>query len=666
MTDEFESIKDFDEWYEMSSIDPNTDARISGGLSKCATRFPRMFERFKTEMDARVGNYDRYERQAAAEYKSAKRDLPDVSSGESAGFLRRIARNTVQHTPNVFITNQFDDNSIPGVLARYILKSKVIGDDEYSNDMQQNLITTARRGFTLGFDCVIPVLLQNTKKQWYIQYDTIHYRDVFPEPGAKDVRRANDVFIRRWLTKGEVVSMIKTQPKGWDVHALRRLLQTTPASREVVDHENKKHSVNTDAYEVITWYNSYGDPFLTWARETKLLLRIEKNKHPLKEHPVFFYVPEKDDLQPLGKSLLSLTYGRQEFQDLFMNGAMKLWWRNVNPPIIGYGTVNALPNLSPNAYTQISNPNAKVEAFEVNPQALMMFGNISQQNAANMSQMMGAADQQMAAQSTGGMMSQTPQGVEAQQQMVDITTNNYQKAMEVFFSKYCSYALTIYFQEMSGTALTPTADIRQQMIDEGLDASAFDEKGQMKLDWDQLKTLWYVQCVPGSLIELEDEKQIRILNEMFIPLSQAMPALAQTGDQNALKMASNAMMFIIRKQLEMSDSKHSTELQLLLGGQTKESEALTARQDQLESILGGRDAEINQEADLTASALVAFQQQLALQQEVIMQIAARMGVTPDGAAAGGPEQPALTASGPVSAPGAPGDGNAAAGPETVT
>ena len=171
--------------------------------------------------------------------------------------------------------------------------------------------------------------------------------------------------------------------------------------------------------------------------------------------------------------------------------------------------------------------------------------------------------------------------------------------------------------------------------------------------------------MPGSLIELEDEKQIRILNEMFIPLSQAMPALAQTGDQNALKMASNAMMFIIRKQLEMSDSKHSTELQLLLGGQTKESEALTARQDQLESILGGRDAEINQEADLTASALVAFQQQLALQQEVIMQIAARMGVTPDGAAAGGPEQPALTASGPVSAPGVPGDGNAAAGPETV-
>src|SRR5690606_2258047 len=148
-----------------------------------------------------------------------------------------------------------------------------------------------------------------------------------------------------------------------------------------------------------------------------------ENRHPLKHHPVHFLILKRDPFQPLGKSVLSKTFGRQEFQDQFLNGVMKQWARNVDPPVFGFGTVNAIPNLSPGKYTQISNPNAKVEAFEINTQTLMMFGQISQQNAGNMAQLIGNADQQMAAQSTGGMMSQTPQGVDAQQQMVDVTTN---------------------------------------------------------------------------------------------------------------------------------------------------------------------------------------------------------------------------------------------------
>ena len=74
-----------------------------------------------------------------------------------------------------------------------------------------------------------------------------------------------------------------------------------------------------------------------------------------------FLVLEKDSQQPLGKSQVELLVGRQDFQDLMLGGAMKLWYRNINPSIIGYGTVNAIPNLSPGKYTQISNPNAKVE-----------------------------------------------------------------------------------------------------------------------------------------------------------------------------------------------------------------------------------------------------------------------------------------------------------------
>jgi len=635
MKSEFESVTDFPDWYTQTRLSQRGEL-IPSGFSPCARRKVHMFRNYKSEMDARTSSYWKYEKQAAAEVVSEKTDLPNISSGENAGFVRRIARNVVQHTPNVFIKNQFDDDSIPGVVADYMLKSKIIGDDEYSNNMQQNLITTARRGFTIGFDCVIPVLMQDKTGGWIMQYDTIGYRDVFPEPGSKDIRRATDVYVRRYLTKGEVHHLIREQVEGWDHSALKTLMGTNPVMRERVDHESKKHSHNPEAYPVITWYSSSGDNFLTFDERSNLLLRIEKNKHPLKEHPVFFFIPERDDQQAYGKSLLSLTYGRQEFQDLFMNGSMKMFYRNINPPIIGYGTVNAIPNLSPGKYTQISNPNAKVEALEINTQALMMFGQISQQNAANMVSLLGAADQQMAAQSTGGLMSQTPQGVDAQQQMVDITTNNYQKAMEQFFSRYCSYALTIYFQELKSTkSVTPTADVRKQMIDKGVPAEAFlhekqtivdpetgDKKvipaddsglkdGSLLIDFKDMAVIYYVQCVPGSLVELEDEKQLRILKEIFVPLSQALPAMAQAQDQDGFSAASKAMRYIIQKTIELSGSAHTAELAAIFEGDDEKATAMNDRLALLEEALGGAQSQVDEDTEVQLTVLEKMQESIA-------------------------------------------------------
>lgn len=664
MSTEFEPVEDFSDWYTRLNYSPKGEL-VPAGFSDRARRRVHEFRAYKSEMQARVKDYWKYEKQAAAEVVSEKADLPNISSGENAGFIRRIARNVVQHTPNVFITNKFDDASIPGVLASYTLRSKIIGDDEYSNNMQQNLITTFRRGAYLGFDCVIPVLSQNAMGHWYIQYDTINYQDVFPEPGAKDIRRAQDVYVRRYLTKAEVHRLIKEQVNGWDHSALKTLAGTTPTMRERVDHESKKHSYNPSAYSVITWYNSAGDNFLTFDESSNLLLRIEKNKHPLKEHPVHFFIPEKDDQQAYGKSLLSLTFGRQEFQDLFMNGSMKMFYRNINPPIIGYGTVNAIPNLSPGKYTQIANPNAKVEALEINTQALMMFGQISQQNAANMVSLLGAADQQMAAQSTGGMMSQTPQGVEAQQSMVDITTNNYQKAMEEFFSRYCSYALTIYFQELKSVkSVTPPADVREELINAGVPPEAFlhqerwviDEEsgekkhipadnsglkdGDIKIDFADMAVLYYVQCVPGSLVELEDEKQLRLLKEIFVPLSQALPAMATAGDQDGFRSASKAMQFIIKKTIELSGSRHASELTAIFDGEDEQAQQTSARLEALENALGGNQSTYVEETEIQMSTLEQMQKAIADLAASTAAIASHVGLAPAPGAGGHSDTPA--------------------------
>ena len=615
MAVEFEDgpIKDFDLWYVDRKVDPrNGCIETRGGLSDQATRLIRRYDYFKREMDARCADYEKLVLLADGEVISPKPDLPNVSSGETAGIVRRIARNLVQHTPNVEIINQFDDDSPKGIIARHILLTKIIGSDLYSNDMQQNLFASTKLSLTTGFDCVIPVLLQQADGTWYTKYDTIHYRDVFPEPGTKDVRQATEVFVRRYLTKGEVKALIQNQVRGWDLAALRDLLHTNPKPPHREPQSNStqdtKRRVLAEGYEIITWYSSSGRPFLTWSANTKNLLRIEVNKHPAKMHPVFFLVLEKDSQQPLGKSQVELLLGRQEFQDLMHNGAMKMWYRNINPPLIGYGAINTTPNLSPGKYTSVSNPNARIEPFEVQTQTLMQYQVISQGNTGAMVNLVGSADQQMAMQAGNGM-SATPQGVEAQQGMVDITTNNYQKAIESFFSHYCSYALTMYFQELKGTKrITPTADARQALVGVGLDAELFNDEGDLDVSFSDMAVQYFVRCVPGSLVELEDEKQLRILQQIFVPLSQAMPALAASNDPELLKNMAATMQFIVQRTIELSGSNRSNDLRsLVTTGRTDQDDKLFGLEEQI----NGLSATVETTASLVTS-VVATQQQMSM------------------------------------------------------
>ena len=615
MAVEFEDgpIKDFDLWYVDRKVDPrNGCIETRGGLSDQATRLIRRYDYFKREMDARCADYEKLVLLADGEVISPKPDLPNVSSGETAGIVRRIARNLVQHAPNVEIINQFDDDSPKGIIARHILLTKIIGSDLYSNDMQQNLFASTKLSLTTGFDCVIPVLLQQADGTWYTKYDTIHYRDVFPEPGAKDVRQATEVFVRRYLTKGEVKALIQNQVRGWDLAALRDLLHTNPKPPHREPQSNStqdtKRRVLAEGYEIITWYSSSGRPFLTWSANTKNLLRIEVNKHPTKMHPVFFLVLEKDSQQPLGKSQVELLLGRQEFQDLMHNGAMKMWYRNINPPLIGFGALNTTPNLSPGKYTSVSNPNARIEPFEVQTQTLMQYQVISQGNTGAMVNLVGSADQQMAMQAGNGM-SATPQGVEAQQGMVDITTNNYQKAIESFFSHYCSYALTMYFQELKGTKrITPTADARQALMGAGLDAELFNDEGDLDVSFSDMAVQYFVRCVPGSLVELEDEKQLRILQQIFVPLSQAMPALAASNDPELLKNMAATMQFIVQRTIELSGSNRSNDLRsLVTTGRTDQDDKLFGLEEQI----NGLSATVETTASLVTS-VVAAQQQMSM------------------------------------------------------
>ena len=639
-------ITAFEDWYDEYRLDPRDGSLDVRNIAPHGQQMYNLWQKYKTEMDQRVGSYHKLEKIADGAVISPKPDLPNISSGETAGLVRRIARNLVQNTPNVEVISKYDDDSAQGIFARYILTAKIIGSDEYSNDMQQNLFASTKTALTLGFDTVIPALLQDSAGSWYIKYDTIHYRDVFPEPGARDIRQAETVFVRRYLTKGEVHALIRDETPGWDAAALKSMLKAAPYGRaqESVDFQSRKFGRIPDGYEIVTLYTSTGQPFLTFCPSTKFLLRIEKNKHPYKQHPVHFLILEKDSQQPLGKSQVELLIGRQDFQDLMLNGAMKLWYRNINPSILGYGATNAVPNLSPGKYTQISNPNARIEPFEVNTQTLMQFSSISQQNLGSMVNLIGSADQQMA-QNAGGGMSATPQGVEAQQAMVDITTNNYQKAIESFFSHYCSYALTLYFHELRAVKkVAPTAEARMKLFRAGLPTDALNEDGTLDIDFEDLATEYCVRAVPGSLVEMEDEKQLRILNELFVPLSQAMPALAASGDQQMIQQAAKAMQYIVKRQIELSGSSTAYDIGLAFSGDVEELDERDRRIGEVETGINDMTTGMLESMEMNDTALRLLQEQVTILGETQKVILERLGASMPGSGNGGgnPEEGSST------------------------
>jgi hypothetical protein len=645
-------IKSFEDWYEDYKVDERTGCLDIRNVSPVGQQMYSQWQRFKSEMDQRVHSYYKLEKIADGAVISPKPDLPNISSGETAGLVRRIARNLVQNTPNVEVISRYDDDSMQGIFARYILTAKIIGSDEYSNDMQQNLFASTKTAFTLGFDTVIPVLLQDSAGSWYVKYDAIHYRDVYPEPGAKDIRQAELVYVRRYLTRGEVHRLIQDETPGWDIPALKGMMKAAPYGRshESVDYQTQKFKMIPDGYEIITLYTSSGAPFLTFCPHTKYLLRIEKNKHPFKQHPVHFLVLEKDSQQPLGKSQVELLIGRQDFQDLMLNGAMKLWYRNINPSILGYGASNAIPNLSPGKYTQISNPNARIEPFEVNTQTLMQYSTISEQNLGSMVNLVGAADQQMAVQAGNGL-SATPQGVEAQQAMVDVTTNNYQKAIESFFSHYCSYALTMYFHELRAVKkVQPTAEARVKLLRAGMPTDKLNEDGTLDIDFEELATEYWVRAVPGSLIEMEDEKQLRILNALFIPLSQAMPALAASGDQEMIGRASKAMAYLVKKQIELSGASAAMDIGLAFDGDPEKLDERDAKIAALEEKLHSEGIGMGEVLQMNENALLLLQEQMRTMMETQQVLMEKLGVPNATSALPGGESQGGLSTVPVSPP----------------
>ena len=154
-----------------------------------------------------------------------------------------------------------------------------------------------------------------------------------------------------------------------------------------------------------------------------------------------------------------------------------------------------------------------------------------------------------------------------------------------------------------------TADSRRALLNMKFEKERIDADGNMNIDFSDLATEYYVRCVPGSLVEMEDEKQLRVLNQLFVPLSQAMPALAASQDQQMIHNFAAAMAFIVEKQIELSGSNRSNDLKNIV--RTGEPMAMTEGNDEAEEYFDQMDVAMNGMAAMAVQ-MQSMQEQMRL------------------------------------------------------
>ena len=163
----------------------------------------------------------------------------------------------------------------------------------------------------------------------------------------------------------------------------------------------------------------------------------------------------------------------------------------------------------------------------------------------------------------------------------------------------------------------------------------------MKIDFEELAVDYCVRAVPGSLVELEDEKQLRILNSLFVPLSQAMPALGAMQDPGPIQRAAQAMQYIIEKQIELSGSNRSGDLKSIMqSGRTEQFNEYEQRASAFEQNIGGTLVEATAFQEQAVEAIVSLQEQMKLQAEAMAAMMKHLGMStePSAVEENNPEQ----------------------------
>lgn len=467
---------------------------------------------------------------------------PYVGDTTIAGLVRAIPRASIQQVPIFGVQVNGTKNSIPALISTYLLRRYIFNEDTFGKGLLSTLQIGGEQALTHGF-----APFMTATSSLYDDFGTsmrlLHYTDAAPEPGVQDANEAGHFYVTAHIVKSKlkkILASAKNNPNTtWNVPALEKLLESQPDTTNYSNETSQPRSnVSTNpsnTYDIVTRYETgKGGKFITFSPQfTEEPLRVLETRSKFGYPRIQFLVIDPAPLTPFGVSRVRLASPHQNLMNAYLQNVAAMFLLNSAPPIFKRGRFTKPIQLKRNVVWEALDQNASVELKELSNSSLRQFVTFAKYEAAQIQNIMGTPQGNIAGGDNAMGFSNTAPGVRMQEKSTDLSTNQTTNILENFLRQYALVAIDALISEQSGEAVLIVDDECKDAINRIM-PDTIGEDNTFKVVWEEFYNGiddWRVDIELSLGKDELDEKKRGDMQDMLTVLEQnADPADMETQD----------------------------------------------------------------------------------------------------------------------------------------
>jgi hypothetical protein len=395
---------------------------------------------------------------------------PRVTDGTLAGVRRETPKRIIQQLPTGKVTiKKFPELEAyaNAILTDEILLNANSGGTPYAK-AKKGIKDTITAGMSAAY-----CFFNRRGERFYADFRRIYYGDIGLEKGKTSEFDSNVMKMTAWYTPMDIKAIIYWQTQlqkmagerkekyesEWDLNLLAQLLDAGLDDKDD-QHKTPEERNNADGkpgYIKIEHCFQIGTGAMFYGYSPKLDICVKKstNKDPRGIIPIHLLVPDEDDANPMGESLLAISAGKQNLLDFDMQMYQYSQGLQYSPPVKKFGNVATTSiRLVPDAVIDMGGPESSGNDIQV-----IDIGNRAQANFSNnygliksqiLNEIGSTSDTSISSTSGNPGFSKTDAGVNALQARMNVFENDLRKSTEAWLGRIFETCLNIHFAESKG------------------------------------------------------------------------------------------------------------------------------------------------------------------------------------------------------------------------
>lgn len=418
---------------------------------------------------------DEYERIARNKphSKVVAAKMPTVTDGTLSGVIRSQPKRVVQQIPTGRNTCQEYPELAP--LVDYIVENEIIPNADYNGDVITKSWLMISRAATYGCS-VSYAFFKNSGDYFGGDFSLPYIKDIIFQKGKSYGPDCKKLYMRQWYTEDDINTIIERESRlkrnakkrkenyegYWDVSVLRKALKTVKKKNQDALSPAEKDAGKAPEADYVQIVHAFeegvGATFYSFAvdlEDGQNVARKKDNPDPTGKMPLSFMYMDIDLSNPLGVGYVEMSGALQNLLDSEVQTYQLMQKLMLAPPVMkwGKGIKGSTIKWKTNAVWDMGNdPNAKIEAVNINNQAISNFVNNYSLIKSQILNLTNNQDASVGTQSAGpNNQSKTPAGIAQQNAKLGFDDNFVRKRFEAWFQDNMERVTNIHFAESDGS-----------------------------------------------------------------------------------------------------------------------------------------------------------------------------------------------------------------------